>query len=406
MAQLHRRDAEVSRPNSFVPEPACPCCGSQQIEPFFRINAAPIFSLVTVKSREQALAVPRKDIELGFCHSCGFIFNRLYDTSIDYFTLGYEDQQGFSQTFMAYLTRIAEDLIARHELRGKTLLEIGCGKGDFINLLADLAQTKGIGIDPAYEPGRQTNPRLTICRDTYAVEHGRLGADFICCRHTLEHIFHTREFMQTIRRSLPADRRPVLFFEVPEVSRILEVPAFWDIYYEHCSYFSPGSLARLFRCTNFEVTALRLDYSDQYLLIEGVPGDSSDSRPLPLEESVEVQRARIGGFRSRIQQQLGEWRERLTRMKSDGKKVVVWGGGSKAVGFLTNFADLKLIDYVVDINPHMENNFIPGIGSQYVQPSFLASFKPDVAIIMNGVYRIEITRSLHDMGVTPEVHAL
>ena len=116
----------------------CPNCGGEHIEGFFIIKNAPIFSLVTVKSKEEALNVPRKDIELGFCHSCGFIFNRLFDTTIDYFTGGYEDQQGFSKTFMEYLTGVSNELIDRYDLRGKTLMEIGCGKGDFINLLTNL----------------------------------------------------------------------------------------------------------------------------------------------------------------------------------------------------------------------------------------------------------------------------
>jgi SAM-dependent methyltransferase len=387
----------------------CPCCGSTQTEAFFRIAQAPIFSLVTMKSREQALAVPRKDIELAFCHGCGFVFNHLFDTSIDYFTLGYEDQQGFSKTFMAYLTRISQDLIERHQLQGKTLMEIGCGKGDFINLLCELAQAHGIGVDPAYEDGRQTNPRLSFHKAFYAPEHGQLGADFICCRHTLEHIHATRDFLQLIRDAIPEGQRPVLFFEVPEISRILDVPAFWDIYYEHCSYFSAGSMAALFRRTGFDVTAARLDYSDQYLLLEAAPANAARAPTearLTLEESVEHQWARAQRFKQRVAAQLGQWRERLTAMKQAGKKVVVWGGGSKSVGFLTNFADLQLIDYVVDINPHMENNFIPGIGSQYVQPPFLATLQPDAVIIMNGVYEKEITASLHAMGVRPEVFAL
>jgi SAM-dependent methyltransferase len=386
--------------------PPCPCCGGTHIEPFFKIVGAPIFSLVTMKSRAEAMAVPRKDIELAFCHGCGFIFNRLYDTSIDYFTLGYEDQQGFSKTFMAYLTRISEDLIQRHGLQGKTLMEIGCGKGDFIRLLCELAQARGIGVDPAYEEGRQNHPGLTFYREFYARHHGQLAPDFICCRHTLEHIFDTRGFMQGIRDSLPEGSHPAVFFEVPEISRILDVPAFWDIYYEHCSYFSAGSMARLFRRTGFEVTAARLDYSDQYLLIEAVPSDDPSEVVLPLEESVADQQARIARFKIRISEQLGEWRERLTRMKREGKKVVVWGGGSKSVGFLTNFADLEMIEHVVDINPHMENNFIPGIGSQYVQPQFLAELQPDVVIIMNGVYEKEITATLREMHVHAEVFAL
>jgi hypothetical protein len=384
----------------------CPCCGSDRIEPFFRVPQAPIFSLVTVKSREEAFAVPRRDIELGVCHDCGFVFNRLFDRSIDYFSLGYEDQQGFSKTFMAFLGRISEDLIERHALRGKTLLEIGCGKGDFINMLATMAQAKGIGVDPAYQDGRQTNPDLTFHRETYEHRHGQLGADFICCRHTFEHIPDAQGFLRLLRESIPAGRSPVLFFEVPDVGRILELPAFWDIYYEHCSYFSPGTLGRVFRRCGFRPTSLKLDYGDQYVLIEAVPDDADAGAPLPIEASVEDEMARVRRFQERIRIQLADWRARLERMKEAGQRVVVWGGGSKAVGFLTQFADLGLVEHVVDINPHMQGNFIPGIGCQYVKPEFLADYRPDAVIIMNGVYEREITASLHAMGVRPEVLAL
>lgn len=384
----------------------CPNCGDNQIEGFFEIKNAPIFSLVTVKSREEALQVPRKDIELGFCHSCGFIFNRLFDTSIDYFTLGYEDQQGFSTTFMNYLKKISENLIQKYHLQGKTLLEIGCGKGDFINLLTELNDGKGIGIDPAYQDGRQTNPNLTFFKEFYKLDHGKLPADFICCRHTLEHIHGTRAFLQLIRDSLGNQTNKVIFFEIPQITRILDVQAFWDIYYEHCSYFSAGSLARLFRSTGYEIEDLHLDYNDQYLLIEARPVNKPSSKTFSIEESIEEQKKKVDNFKIKIREQLDDWRKNLTALKAKGKKTVVWGGGSKSVGFLTNFADLELIEYVVDINPHMENNYIPGIGKKYVQPKFLRDYKPEAVIIMNGIYKDEITQTLHEMGVFPEIFAL
>ena len=81
-----------------------------------------------------------------------------------------------------------------------------------------------------------------------------------------------------------------------------------------------------------------------------------------------------------------------------GKKVVIWGGGSKSVGFLTQFDDIGLIDHVVDINPHMQGNYIPGIGKQYVGPEFLREYKPDVVILMNSVYTSEVRKMLNDIG--------
>lgn len=384
----------------------CPSCGGERIDGFFTINNAPIFSLVTVKSKEEALAVPRKDIELGFCNDCGFIFNRLFDTSIDYFSGGYEDQQAFSKTFMEYLKRISEGLIEKYGLQGKTIIEIGCGKGDFLNQLVQINGGKGIGIDPAYEAGRQNNPNLTFYKQFYALEHGKLQADLICCRHTLEHIHQTKAFLQLIRDSLGNKRDPILFFEVPQIKRILEIRAFWDIYYEHCTYYSPGSLARVFRKTGYEILDLRLDYNDQYLLIEAKPSLTQSDKTFAIEESVEQLKTLVEEFKDKIQKELLGWRQTLTKLKEGNKRTVVWGGGSKSVGFLVNFADLDLIQYVVDVNPHMEGNYIPGIGKMYVQPRFLKEYRPDAVIIMNSIYKNEITKSLHEMGLDPEIHAL
>jgi hypothetical protein len=384
----------------------CPNCGGTTIEGFFKIKNAPIFSLVTVKSKEEALNVPRKDIELGFCHSCGFIFNRLFDTSINYFTGGYEDQQGFSKTFMEYLTGISNELIEKYNLKGKTTMEIGCGKGDFINLLTELNGGKGIGVDPAYEEGRQKNPNLTFYKEFYSGKHGKLDAAMISCRHTLEHIHGTYDFLKLIRKSLDKSPETVVFFEIPQISRILDIQAFWDIYYEHCSYFSAGSLARMFRAAGYEILDLRIVYSNQYLLIEAKPAFTPSTKTFAIEESIEEQKTRVENFKVKIEEQLGDWRKKLIALKEKKSKVVVWGGGSKSVGFLTNFADLDAIEYVVDINPHMEGNFIPGIGKQYKQPKFLAEYQPDAVIIMNGVYKEEITKSLHEMGVYPEIYAL
>jgi SAM-dependent methyltransferase len=364
-------------------------------------------SLVTIKTYNEAMGIGRQDINLTFCNHCGFIFNSTFDTSIDYYTKGYEDQQGFSPTFTEFITGVASQLINKYDIHNKDVIEIGCGKGDFLSLICELGNNRGIGIDPAWEPGRiKLNPNVRFIKEFYSDEHGKLNADFICCRHTLEHIHATRAFLQLIRNSFGTSTNKVIFFEIPHITRILEVQAFWDIFYEHCSYFSAGSLARLFRSTGFEILDLYLAYNDQYLMIEARPVNSPSSKTFSIEESIDEQKARVENFKVKIREQLREWRKKLSVLKAKGKKTVVWGGGSKSVGFLTNFADLDLIESVVDINPHMENNFIPGIGRRYVQPGFLKDYKPEAVIIMNGIYKEEITKTLHEMDVFPEIYTL
>jgi hypothetical protein len=88
---------------------------------------------------------------------------------------------------------------------------------------------KGIGVDPAYEEGRQKNPNLTFYKEFYSEKHGNLKAAMISCRHTLEHIHGTYDFLKLIRQSLNDSPDTVVFFEIPQISRILDIQAFWNI---------------------------------------------------------------------------------------------------------------------------------------------------------------------------------
>jgi SAM-dependent methyltransferase len=384
----------------------CPCCQHSDIEAFFTIRNAPVQSVVTIQSYEAAIEIPRHDIVLTFCNHCGFIFNSEFDSEWDYYTQGYEDQQFFSPTFMTFITRITQRVINRYDIRNKDIIEIGCGKGDFIRLICELGSNNGIGIDPAWVPGRgETDVNVRFIREFYNEGNGAMDADCIVCRHTLEHIDLPHQFLRTVR-SCCRNTKPVLLFEVPSIVRILREQAFWDIFGEHCCYFSAGSLARLFRANHFEVLDLYLEYDAQYLFIEARPVDTISKVMHSLEESVKELKALTRVFTGKINAQLDEWRERLKQFKHANQKVVIWGGGSKAVSFLTQFDALALIEYVVDINPYLTGNFIPGIGQQYVGPDFLENYRPDVVIVMNSVYINEVRTDLEGRGLSPLVIGL
>jgi SAM-dependent methyltransferase len=384
----------------------CTNCHNPDTEKFFVLKNAPVQSIVTISDYESAIAVPKKELTLTFCNNCGFIFNSTFDIFLDMYTKGYEDQQGFSATWMKFITDFTERFIEKYDVRNKNIIEIGCGKGDFLQIICKLGNNKGVGIDPAYVPGRlEENPNLRFIREFYSESHGDIPADVIVCRHTMEHIHDNHTFVKTIRKAIKNNPDVIVLIEVPSIVRILKINAFWDIFYEHCSYFSPGSLARLFRWNNFEILDNYLEYDNQYLFLEAKPSSGND-KSHPAEESVAELKKYVDQFVVTVNDELGKWRERLLQMKKDNKKVVVWGGGSKSVGFLTHFNELDVIKHVVDINPHMQGNFIPGIGIQYVPPKFLESYEPDSVIIMNGVYEREIEKMLLDMKLQPELISL
>ncbi|WP_373295113.1 methyltransferase domain-containing protein [Halioglobus japonicus] len=79
------------------------------------------------------------------------------------------------------------------------------------------------------------------------------------------------DFVEQLRDALDDAQDTLVFFELPDVLRVLREGAFWGIYYEHCSYFSETSLRRIFERCDFEVLDSRLEYDDQYIMLVAKP---------------------------------------------------------------------------------------------------------------------------------------
>jgi SAM-dependent methyltransferase len=387
-------------------EHTCPNCGQKGLSAFYEVRDVPVHSCLMLSSEADALDFPSGDVLLGFCDRCGFITNVEFDRQWSAYAPNYEDQQSFSPTFNKFARDLAERLIEKYDLHDKDIVEIGCSKGDFLLLLCELGNNRGVGIDPSVVPGRVQSAaadRVTFIQDYYSEKYAEYVGDFICCRHTLEHIQPTQEFIRTVRRSIGNRLNTAVVFEIPDTTRVLKDLAFEDIYYEHCSYFTPGSLARLFRSCGFEVTDLYRAYGDQYLLIETLPVAEHSDFVHPLEETPQEVADDVRHFASQIDVKLDRWKQQLEASQRQGERVVVWGSGSKCVAFLTTLDTIDKIQYVVDINPHRHGKFIPGVGKQIMSPQFLKEYQPDRVIVMNAIYCDEIQAMLNEMGVNPEV---
>ena len=94
---------------------------------------------------------------------------------------------------------------------------------------------------------------------------------------------------------------------------------------------------------------------------------------------------------------------KLELCNKNQKRAIVWGSGSKCIGFMTTLNIEEEIEYIIDINPNREGKFIPGVGKEIMAPEFLKDFNPDTVIVMNPIYCNEINQMLIDMGVTAEL---
>ena len=387
----------------------CPSCNFNEIKIFHRCHNVPVNSVLNIKSREEALQFPTGNIVLGFCRKCGFIFNTDFNPELVQYSTSCEESQGYSATFNTFAKKLAIELIEKYDLHQKKIIEIGCGKGEFLKLVCSLGENRGIGFDPAYVTGRgddEPSQQITFIRDFYSDKYAHYKGDMICCRMTLEHIPGTKELVTTIRRSIDENEDTIVFFQVPNVTRILRDRAFEDIYYEHCSYFSVGSLARLFRNCHFDVLNLSTTFNDQYILIECKPASKPQAANLHIEDDINLLENFIEHFEVSFLKTVKYWNTLLDTFKKENKRTVIWGSGSKGVSFLATLSNSNIIEYVVDINPYRQNTYMAGTGQNIVSPMFLSSYRPDNVIIMNAVYHNEILRDLKQMNLEPYIYVL
>ncbi len=397
-----------------VPEPrnegTCRACGRELLETFAAAASVPVNNARVFADAEAARSVPRGELELALCRGCGFVENVRFDPALVVYDGGYEEQQSYSPTFNAFADELAGDLVRRWGLRRKRIVEIGCGKGDFLAKLCELGDNMGVGLDPTVAPGRLSEAaarRVTLRPEFYGWRTGLLEADALVCRHTLEHVPDVRSFVRLLRGSLERSVGARVYIEVPDVGRVLRDAAFWDVYYEHCSYFTEASLAHLFRRNGFVVDDVRLGFDRQYVMLEAhVPtAGERATAAVPYGEPGEAG-ALARDYEARVRALAGGWVERVRTVRASGGRVAVWGSGSKCVSFLSETGLEREIDAVVDVNPHRQGRCLPVSATLVQAPAQLAALRPDLVIVMNAAYVAEIRAMLEEMHLRPVVEAV
>jgi SAM-dependent methyltransferase len=381
-------------------EQTCRACGEGEILPLLEERSVPLYCNVLRADHDEAVAAPRGALRLSVCGSCGHVYNEAFvPERLDY-TSAYENSLHHSRHFQVYAEELARSLVEGYDLRGRSVVDVGCGRGDFLQLVCRLGGNRGRGYDRSCPPDAEAMADgldLLFVSEFFSRRTVLPPIDLLMCRQVLEHIADPAAFLAEIVASPAVTNDTVLFFEVPNAGYTLEGEGIWDLIYEHCSYFTACSLVTLFERCSLEVGAIRELYSGQYLGIEARP------RRGVREQRLVAAGAGEGGaasFARRYLAKLAWWKDAVARWAADGERIVIWGAGSKGVSFLDALGPTS-IAYAVDLNPRKHGRFLPGSGAQVVAPEFLRTYRPDRVILMNAVYREEVAGLLASFGRVP-----
>ena len=374
----------------------CPICSTPSAEPFLVRDPVAVHQNLLVSTEAGARALNRGRLALHACTGCGFVFNAAFDAALLSYGAAYDNTQSCSPAFQAYVDDLADHMVAERGVQNCRIVEIGCGKGAFLRALVERDPgNRGVGFDPSYlGPDSDLEGRVRFERRFYDESCADVEADVVVCRHVIEHIPDPVALLRGIRAAV-GSRPARLFFETPCVEWILANEVIWDFFYEHCSYFTTGSLSAAFTRGGFAVDSVRHVFGGQYLWIEAHAAaaprsTAADPGAIP---ALATRFAKLEGAR------ISALRERLTRLAADGP-VAMWGAAAKGATLATLIdPERRLISCIVDVNPAKQGGCLPGTGHPIVGPLDLRSWNIRTAVVTNPNYLDENARLLRQASL-------
>lgn len=377
----------------------CPSCGGSSLAEILQWPDMPVNAALFPATRTESLSIPRGSLRLTVCEQCGLVFNADHDASLVEYSPRCIETQACSPRSRAFTDVLAREWVERHGLAGGDVVEIGCGPdATFLRALCALTGGRGVGIDPACVAG--TDGNVTLLAEALGPQHLELPGRALVCRHTLEHVPDVGPFLGLVRAWSEANDGAPILLELPDAGRIFRETAFWDVYYEHCSYFTSESLGTSLRGAGLRPGEVRRAFDGQYLVADARPGgDANDGR----EEAQETV-ASAKEFGRTATRRIGRARDALRQLASDGP-VALWQAGGKALAVLTLTELGDEIGAVVDGNPAKRGLYLPGTDREILGPSDVAAVRPAHVVVMNAVYVSEVAQAVAETGVEASVRS-
>lgn len=314
------------------------------------------------------------DLRVRQCSGCGLV--QLDSAPVPYFR-DVIRAAAVSEEMAAFRRAQFDDFVRRHALRGKKVVEIGCGRGEYLTLLRNCGvEAHGLEAAPA-AAAHCRSTGLTVAKGFVKSRAYRIpGAPFdaFLMLNYLEHLPAPNTVFAGIRANLREGGLGLV--EVPNFDMIVRRELFSEFIPDHLTYFTAATFRSTLEINGFEVLECREVWHD-YILSAVVRRRGSVDLTA-LERRQEGLTRDISAFLDR----------------HPAGRVAVWGAGHQALALLSLAGMTGRVRYVVDSAPFKQGCFTPATHLPIVAPGQLDIDPVDAVIVMAASYSDEVTAGL------------
>lgn len=330
------------------------------------------------------------ELIISICSNCGHIQNVGYEESKEsQYNEQYLSSSSYSDISKAHYKTTIEKLLKKCSLsKNSKVIEIGCGDGYFLSLLANQH------IDCyGYEPSGifnfiADNNHMTLYNLFYDNKSDNNQYDLFILRHVLEHLANPLETLKDIKSKY-------LFFEVPSAEYLIENKMYSDFYYDHISYFTKRSVICFLNKINYELVDMSISSLTEFhgVLAKKKTSNIKDNKLLPDIISPKL----LHNF----SQSFASFKKRLRAIVQDynanGKSITVWGAGARGITTLMHLnIPREMIDYIIDSDERKIGKYIPSFSAEIKSPDIFYKQPTDVLIITSATYSKEIIATIKE----------
>jgi 2-polyprenyl-3-methyl-5-hydroxy-6-metoxy-1,4-benzoquinol methylase len=313
-------------------------------------------------------------IELCQCAGCGVV--QLLNKPVPYYK-NVIRSVSVSDEMKKFRIKQFKKFIEKYDLKGKKIIEIGCGNGDYLEIMK-MVGPRVFGIENSKDAVKNCIKKgLNVQKGFVTNEKYKIyGAPFdgFFIMNFLEHIPQAKKLLLGIANNL--SENAIGLIEVPNFNMIIKQKLYTEIIRDHIFYFTKETLTNLLRISGFTVIECS-EIMNDYII------------SMVVKKINQIDVFNIVYEFKKLKNEINRY---ILKLKKAGKKIAIWGAGHQAFTLMSVCGLTDKIEYVVDSAKFKQGKFTPVTHIPIVAPEALNENPVNAIIVIAGAYSEEVVR--------------